>query len=133
MARILVIDDNVALLRAMGHALTDAGHQVTLASGGMDGMRRWREVGADVVFMDIHMPDFDGIELLTQFQTVPPTVPVIMMSGGQQTSDLDLLGGTLLLGARATLPKPFTLDELSEVLRRVLGQAGPEGQDAGRP
>ena len=119
-ARVLVIDDNVALLRAVERYLTDGGHQVVVASGGMDGMRRWREGGADIVLMDIHMPDFDGIELLAQFRGLAPALPVIMMSGGQQTRDLGLLGDALLLGARATLSKPFTLEELDQVLGSVL-------------
>jgi DNA-binding NtrC family response regulator len=62
----------------------------------------------------------DGLELLVQFRTIAPGMPVIVMSGGVQTGGLDLLGDARLLGAFATLAKPFSVDELLGVVRRAL-------------
>ncbi len=125
MARILVVDDNADLREVLRRALERAGHEVVLAIDGARGALAWRESGADLALVDIHMPDMDGIELLVQLRVLAPTMPVVMMSGGDQTQRLDLLQDTTLLGAAGVLAKPFTLDELFGVVARVLarGQA----------
>jgi len=120
MARILVVDDNADLREVLRRALERAGHQVVLAIDGARGARAWRESGADLALVDIHMPDMDGIELLVQLRVLAPRLPVVMMSGGDQTQWLDLLQDTTLLGAAGVLAKPFTLDELFGVVARVL-------------
>jgi CheY-like chemotaxis protein len=120
---ILVVDDDPALRRALQRAFLKRGHQVLVAADGGQGLRVWREQGADVVLLDIHMPGTNGIEVLVQLRGLAPRLPVIVMSGGIQTQDLDLLGDAELLGASAVLRKPFTLDELFGVVERVCGDS----------
>jgi CheY-like chemotaxis protein len=126
MARILVVDDNADLREVLRRALERAGHEVVLAIDGARGARAWRESGADLALVDIHMPDMDGIELLVQLRTFAPRLPVVMMSGGDQTQRLDLLQDAAMLGATGLLAKPFTLDELFGAVAGALakGQAG---------
>jgi CheY-like chemotaxis protein len=107
--------------------LESRGHQVLLAVDGGEGLRTWRERGADLVLLDIHMPDTDGIEVLVQIRGRAPSLPVIVMSGGDQTRYLDLLGDAQLLGASAVLRKPFTLDEVVSVVDGKLGPAAGAG------
>jgi CheY-like chemotaxis protein len=76
------------------------------------GSRQYREQGADLVLLDIHMPEMDGIEVLAQLHAIAPRLPVILKSGGDQTKGFGLLDHAVLLGAFATLAKPFSLDEL---------------------
>jgi CheY-like chemotaxis protein len=120
MAHILVVDDDPAIRRALERILEAGGHVVVLASDGGEAMRVWREKGADLVFLDIHMPVADGIEALIQFKALDPELPVIVMSGGDQTGYLDLLGDASLLGARMTMRKPFTQREVLEAVARAL-------------
>jgi CheY-like chemotaxis protein len=124
-ALILVVDDDPGVRRALEHVLVKGGHQVVLAADGGQGLRIWRERGADLVLLDIHMPDTDGIEVLVQLRGVAPRLPVIVMSGGDQTRDLDLLGDAQLLGASAVLRKPFTLDEIFGLVERLCGGVPP--------
>jgi CheY-like chemotaxis protein len=131
-ARILVVDDDPGIRRSLSRVFERRGHQLQLAPDGGQGLRLWREGGADVVLLDIHMPEVDGIEVLVQLRGLAPELPVIVMSGGDQTQRLDLLGDAKLLGAWALLRKPFTLDEVIEVVDRAIrvveGPRDPQGQ-----
>jgi two-component system chemotaxis response regulator CheY len=118
--RILVVDDEAGLGDALRRVLERNGHEVRVAVSGLEGARRYREQPADLAIIDIHMPEMDGLELLVQFRTVAPAMPVIVMSGGAQTGGLDLLGDARLLGAFATLAKPFSIDELLGAVARAL-------------
>ena len=120
MSRILVVDDEAGLAEALRRALARRGHEVRVAASGLDGVRRYREQAADLAIVDIHMPEMDWLELLVQFRTIAPAMPVIVMSGGVQTAGLDLLGDARLLGAFATLAKPFSIDELLGAVSRAL-------------
>jgi DNA-binding NtrC family response regulator len=124
MARILVVDDEVAIRAAILRALERDGHDIILAFDGLEAAKALREAGADLALIDIHMPRMDGIELLVAFQAVAPTMPVVVMSGGGRSGQLDLLPDLRLLGATGILAKPFTLGELREAVTRALA-AGP--------
>jgi CheY-like chemotaxis protein len=123
MALILVVDDDAGVRRSMERVLQSRGHQVLLAADGGEGLRTWREHGADLVVLDIHMPDTDGIEVLVQLRGLAPRLPVIVISGGVQTRNLDLLADAKLLGASAVLQKPFTLDEILGAVDRAVRPA----------
>ena len=120
MSRILVVDDEAPLADVVRRVLERGGHEVRVAATGLEGARRIREQAADLALIDIHMPEMDGLELLVQFRTIAPTMPVIVMSGGVQTGGLDLLADARLLGAFATLAKPFSIDELLGAVGRAL-------------
>ena len=123
MARILVVDDNATLAGAIRRILERSGHEIRVAPTGLEGARQYREQAVDLVLLDVHMPGMDGIEVLAQLRAIAPTLPVIMMSGGAQTRNLDLLGDAVLLGAFATLAKPFSIEELLGVVARGLAAA----------
>ena len=75
------------------------------------------------------MPKMDGIELLITLQAVAPAMPVIVMSGGGRSRQLDMLPDARLLGATGILAKPFTLEALHEAVTLALA-AGPR-EDTG--
>jgi CheY-like chemotaxis protein len=114
--RILLIEDDAQVLRALSSVLIRSGHRVTTAANGAVGLRLWREHGADLVLTDIQMPETDGIEVILQLRTYAPHLPVIAMSGGDRSGDLDLLGDARLLGAVALLKKPFSADDLTRAI-----------------
>lgn len=129
MARILVIDDEQVVRDSLAKILRREGHEVLTAEDGVEGLVLWRERGAAVVILDIHMPRSDGIETLVQLRALQPAVPVIVISGGDQTRTLGLLGDAKLLGATRTLAKPFSLSELTTAVNHALGSGG--GQATG--
>ena len=94
MALILVMDDDADVRRSLERVLVSRGHQVLLAADGGEGLRTWRERGADLVLLDIHMPNTDGIEVLVQLRGKAPRLPVIVISGGDQTPIRTKVGGS---------------------------------------
>lgn len=123
MKRILVVDDDASIRATLGKLLTATGHEVLLAENGVEAIRVLREGGVDLVFLDVFMPQQDGVETLIQLQTMNPALPIVVMSGGG-TSRMDLLPEARLLGAYYTLHKPFTLAEILKVVNTALEGSG---------
>lgn len=121
--RILVVDDDAGIRRALHILLSRAGYRVTQARDGLEALRLWKDAGGDLVITDLHMPEKNGIEMIVELLSHSPGIRIIAMSGGGQTRRLDLLGNATLLGAVFTIEKPFTLNEMMHVVRRALGGA----------
>jgi DNA-binding response OmpR family regulator len=121
--RILVIDDEVGIRRAVRTVLELAGYEVREARNGQDAMRLWREEHSDLVITDIHMPDKDGIETIMELRALSPDLPIIAVSGSGEKKSRTLLQDAKLSGPVWTMDKPFGLNELlnrvSEVLERA--------------
>ena len=117
--RILVVDDEPGIRSTLGQLLTTAGHEVLLAENGSEATRLWRELGADLVILDIFMPEKDGIETIVELRAHSPGLPIIVMSGGD-AKRLDLLPEAKLLGAYRTIDKPFTFAEMMKLVNSAL-------------
>ena len=118
--QILVADDNLVNRRLVQTALTRSGYDVRETKDGKATLASCLQEKPDLAIVDIHMPEMDGLELLVHFRTSAPGMPVIVMSGGVQTGSLNLLADARLLGAFATLAKPFSVDELLGAVARAL-------------
>lgn len=121
--RIMIVDDDAGIRRALHILLSRAGYQVTQARDGIEALRLWRNTGGDLVITDLHMPEKDGIETIVELLSHTPGIRIIAMSGGGQTRRLDLLGNATMLGAVFTIEKPFTLNEMMSMVRRALAEA----------
>ncbi len=77
--RLLIVDDEPAVLASYAHSLTDAGFEVTQASDGADALRRVESDQFDAILSDISMPKVDGLTLLRRVRLRAPQVPVILM------------------------------------------------------
>jgi CheY-like chemotaxis protein len=120
MTRILVIDDDEAVRRTTRRILERDGYEVLEASDGEAGLKLLAKSGADLVVTDIFMPGQDGIVTISRMRKEFPGVKVIAVSGGDSTGRLDLRREAELLGAAATLRKPFPAADLRRVVRETL-------------
>jgi DNA-binding NtrC family response regulator len=118
--RIMIVDDDPGIRRALYILLSREGCRVTQARDGAEALRMWRLSGGDLVITDLHMPEKDGIEMIVELMSHTPGIRIIAMSGGGQTRRLDLLGNAALLGAVLTIEKPFTLNEMMTTVRKAL-------------
>ena len=122
MARILIIEDDELLRDVLAKSLEQAGHVVTQASNGQAGVDLFRAEPAELVLTDLVMPVQEGVETIMQLRRYGPAVPIIAMSGGVPNSKLYLkiAGG---IGAQRILAKPFTPQQLIEVVNELLPPA----------
>ena len=86
MARILIIDDQPAVLRALRSTLEQAGHEVTEAPEGKTALRHFAGKPTDLVISDIYMPEMDGIDFLMRVREAFPEARIVAMSGGGHLS-----------------------------------------------
>jgi len=121
MSRVLLVDDEAPIRRALASVLRGHGHEVRTASNGIEAISSLQDAPADVVVADVNMPDMDGIELLIALQEAAPEVPVVVMSGGGLFDKALLLDSAAALGAVRTLEKPFEPEELLEAIDGVTG------------
>jgi two-component system nitrogen regulation response regulator NtrX len=114
--KVLIIDDERAIRRALKEILEYENCQVLEAENGKDGLELISTNSLDVIFCDIKMPLVDGMELLQQIQTAGNDVPIIMISGH---GTLETAVQAIKLGAFDFIEKPLDLNRILVILRNV--------------
>src|SRR5207245_9858328 len=125
MARILVMDDDRVFRGVIRVVLESAGYEVIEAADGAVGLRLHREHGADLVLVDIFMPEQDGLQVIRALQREAPQARIIAMSGGGSTGKISLLQAAAGLGASRTLAKPLPPRVLLTSMRELLEERPP--------
>ena len=125
MTRVLVIDDDPHLLRALRITLRAAGHDVDTAPDGRTALQQAAAVHPDVVVLDLGLPDLDGTEVLTGLRPWY-TGPVLVLSARADSQDKVR---ALDAGADDYLTKPFDMGELLARLRAALRRGLGEPAD----
>jgi signal transduction histidine kinase len=116
-ARILMIDDEQMVRSVFSKLLSVRGHAVVSASSGPEGLRRARENGFDIVFVDQAMPDMSGDEFARSLKAVAPHLPIVLLTGDADVAEQGALFS-------AILEKPFHVEDIEHTIRR-LTQAEP--------
>jgi DNA-binding NtrC family response regulator len=118
--RILVVDDDPSICQTLQIGLGKAGYQVIEARDGEEAARIWRESGADLVIADIYMPNKTGLQLIMELQARSPSTPIIAMSDGGRSKNLNPMSYAEVLGAVQTIAKPFTLEKMLALVNKEL-------------
>ena len=121
MSRVLVVDDELPMRRALGIGLRARGYEVDLAENGAQGLELAARHHPDVVILDLGLPDMDGVDVahaLRGWTNVPIIVLSARESEGVKVAALDA-------GADDYVTKPFGMDELLARLRAALRRAAP--------
>ncbi len=119
--RILVIDDDALVRQSLTAILSTLGHEIFTADTAMSGIERAEDTRVDVALIDMKMPGLDGLEAVKAIVRMEPQIPVIGMSGGSLSADLDYAVLAVKLGAKAFLKKPFTRSELVGAIGSATG------------
>src|SRR5215469_5819192 len=114
--RILIVEDEPALLRALQINLRVRGYEVTTSTAGQEALDEAARRPPDVVLLDLGLPDLDGTEVIRELRSWS-AVPVIVLSGRAGSGDKI---GALDAGADDYVTKPFSMEELMARLRAAL-------------
>jgi two-component system, OmpR family, KDP operon response regulator KdpE len=121
MTRVLIVEDDGQLLRALGMNLIARGYAVTEAETGMRALIALAGQQHDAVVLDLGLPDMSGVELIREIRAFA-TTPIIVLSARSGSSDkIEALD----LGADDYVTKPFNMDELLARLRATTRRAEP--------
>ncbi len=127
MARILLIDDDDALLDVLALSFEDAGHEVLSAPDGTQGLARIHAESPELVVTDVNMPGIDGFTLCRRLREAGSQIPLILLTS--RDSEIDEALG-LELGADDYVAKPFStrvlIARVAALLRRQAARAGQE-------
>ncbi len=123
--RVLVVDDEPAILRFLRAGLSAQGFHVSQAEAGAPALDAVRRNAADLVVLDLGLPDLDGLEIIRRVRAAGSAIPIIVLSSrDDETSKVAALDG----GADDFVTKPFGIDELFARIRAAqrhrLQQAG---------
>jgi CheY-like chemotaxis protein len=117
MSKLLIVDDEVAILEALTDILSVEGYDVATAANGAEGLAHVGRDRPDLILLDLMMPVMDGQEMLRRLKDDPALrpIPVVVMSAGRVTK-------SELQGSRF-LAKPFELDDLLKTVEAELKKA----------
>jgi len=121
MPSVLVVDDEDQLRQLIREILEQAGYQVTEARDGKEALIQYRLAPADVVIMDILMPEQDGLETTSTLRREFPNVKIIAITGSSEMIGiLSFLDVAKMLGAHRALQKPFEMQTLLDTVQAEL-------------
>ncbi|HPM41196.1 MAG TPA: sigma-54 dependent transcriptional regulator [bacterium] len=117
MARILIVDDEVAIRKALERFLLGLKYEVVSATDGEAALRLVEENTVDLALIDLVMPKMDGIELIGRLKRAQPSiVPIVLTGFGTITSAVEAMKA----GAYHYLTKPFELDDIASLIATAL-------------
>jgi DNA-binding response OmpR family regulator len=123
MSRILVIEDDAAILRGLRDNLIAESYEVITAADGAEGLRLCGEKAPDLIVLDLMLPKLSGYEICRKLRADGNRVPILMLTARGDEADR-VLG--LDIGADDYVGKPFSVRELLARVRALLRRAEPQ-------
>ena len=117
--KILIVDDAAFMRMMIKDILEKHGYEVVgEAADGAEAVEKYKELKPDIVWMDLTMPEMDGIQALKEIRKIDSDAKVIMCSAmGQQAMVIDAIQA----GAKDFIVKPFQADRVIEAIKKTLG------------
>lgn len=117
--RVLVVDDEALVARALQRMLARHGAEVVVAHDGAEGLARVREGQFDAVVSDVRMPTMDGPTMLRALRDAADPTPFVFLTGYNDATDAALIA----LGADTVLGKPVLTDQLVDAVVACVARA----------
>lgn len=124
--QVLIVDDEPGILETLTGVLTDEGYEVRTTSSGEEAPSIYNEQRPDVVFLDIWLPDRDGLETLQALRQIDPTAAVVMISG-HGTSETAVKA--MKMGAFDYLEKPLSINATIKAVEGAIDYRASLGGD----
>ena len=117
--KILIVEDDDLSFLYLNHILLLTKVTFTREKKGLDAIERFRaDFGYDLILMDIQLPDMDGKQVTREIRMLDSHVPIIAQTASRSTLDKDMM---LEAGCTDVLTKPFSMEELFEMIGRYIG------------
>ena len=123
--KILVVDDEILLVKGIRFNLQNDGYEIITGSNGVEAVDLCRNQEPDLVILDVMMPEMDGLTACTRIREFS-NVPIILLTA--KTADMDKLMG-FEHGADDYITKPFNILELKARVRALLRRAGTKTEE----
>lgn len=117
---VLIIDDNQDLADGLGMVLEGEDHQVSLAYSGYDGIKLFDAGQFDIVFIDVKLPDINGVKVFQNIHKKDQNVKVVMMTGYRVEQ---LFSSVIDDGQVEILRKPFEIERVLEILGQIKNES----------
>ncbi|MBU0698826.1 MAG: response regulator [Proteobacteria bacterium] len=119
---ILIVDDEPSIRDTLQRTLRNLrdGCVFFTAGNGVEALKLMQSTPIDLIITDLLMPEKEGLETIMEVRKCFPAVKIIAISGGGRNGTIDFLDVAEKLGASYTLSKPFTPEEIREVVQEVL-------------
>jgi len=117
--KILIVDDDIELVKAVESTLSSVGHDVQFTNEPREGLKLIREQNNDLVFLDLSMPEFSGIDIvknLAEDDTIKEKKIVVMTASAVHEEELKHL---MDLGVHSILRKPVDIDALLDKIEEI--------------
>jgi len=114
-----IIDDDDLVSSSLKRLFVKKGHRVTVSRNGEDALMGLLEIRPDLIFLDLSLPDINGIDVLKKIRSMAPHVPTVMISG---FGTIEIAVEALKLGAWDFLTKPLNLTKMNSTVENLLTQ-----------
>ena len=118
--KILVVDDEMHIIRIVKYKLESAGFEVLTALSGADALKIAKEASPELIFLDIMMPGINGYEVCAQLKKDPATKDIIVIMLTAKGQEADKIKG-LEVGVDEYITKPFSPQDILDRARDLLG------------
>ena len=117
--KVLLVDDSAAIARQLQRIVeeTDGFEVVGHAQNGIEGIKLFMSLKPDVVFMDIVMPEMDGLQAIRSIKNLDKNAKILVISSAGGVSDK--VTEALKFGAMSVIPKPFDPAKIREILANI--------------
>ena len=121
MANVLIIDDDLMYCSMLADLATRQGHEADKANTLEDGLKKAAQNDFDIVFLDVHLPDGNGLDILPRLRQAPSTPEVIIVTGSGDHAGAEM---AIRSGAWDYISKGSSLEEITLPLVRALQYRG---------
>ena len=115
--RILIVEDGIHVARLLAECVRLQGHEAIVASSGREGLSHLIQGAPDAVFLDIVMPEVNGVDVLRRIREMHPGLPVIVITGRASPHEIEEVRR---LGVTEVIAKPFALKQLDQAMKNLL-------------
>jgi DNA-binding response OmpR family regulator len=121
MTKILLVDDKELILYSLSKTLRNSGADVTTVTNGKDALQEIQKSAFDICFLDVQLPDANGLDLMKIIRDASSKTRIIIMTAvSLNEAQLQLMRDYSCL----YLPKPFDLNQVQALVRELIGNPG---------